>query len=86
MPSLDPFHAKVARIALSVAERHGFALGGGLALVAHGVIDRPTEDVDLFSDQEGTVPAAAELVRRALETLASKSKSKSMRARASSAT
>jgi hypothetical protein len=66
-PAIDPFHEKVARIALGVAEQHGFALGGGLALVAHGVLDRPTEDVDLFSDRDGSVPAAAELVRNALE-------------------
>lgn len=66
-PAIDPFHEKVARIALGVAEQHGFALGGGLALVAHGVVDRPTEDVDLFSDRDGSVPAATELVRAALE-------------------
>jgi hypothetical protein len=65
--TIDPFHEQVARIALGVAEQHGFALGGGLALVAHGVVERPTEDVDLFSDRDGSVPAAAELVRSALE-------------------
>jgi hypothetical protein len=67
MQSMDPFHAKIARIALTVAQQHGFALGGGLALIAHGVLERPTEDVDLFSDIEGSVPAAADLVRAALE-------------------
>jgi hypothetical protein len=46
----DPLHAEVARIALSAAHEYGFALGGGLALVVHGVVDRPTEDVDVFSD------------------------------------
>jgi hypothetical protein len=63
-PTIDPFHEKVARIALGVAEQHGFALGGGLALVAHGVLERPTEDVDLFSDRDGSVPAAAEWVSK----------------------
>jgi hypothetical protein len=67
MQSMDPFHDKIARIALSVAQRHGFALGGGLALIAHGILDRPTEDVDLFSNIEGSVPAAADQVRAALE-------------------
>jgi hypothetical protein len=49
MPSVDPFHLKVARIALTVAQEHGFALGGGLALIAHGVLDRPTRDVVMRS-------------------------------------
>jgi hypothetical protein len=66
-PSIDPFYWRVARIALSVAGDHGFALGGGLALVAQGVLDRPTQDVDLFSDREGSVRGAAEAVCRALE-------------------
>jgi hypothetical protein len=67
MPALDPFHSRVAGIALTVAEQHGYALGGGLALVAHGVLQRPTEDVDLFSDRAGNAVAAADLVRSALE-------------------
>src|ERR1700761_583671 len=57
---------EVATIALRVAARYGFALAGGNALMAHGVIDRPTEDVDLFSDQETGVAAAAEAVEAAL--------------------
>ena len=67
MPSVDPFHLQVARIALTVAQEHGFALGGGLALIAHGVLDRPTRDIDLFGDRAGSVPAAADHVRAALE-------------------
>ncbi|MFI5841212.1 nucleotidyl transferase AbiEii/AbiGii toxin family protein [Catenuloplanes sp. NPDC051500] len=63
---LHPAHARIARIALAVANRHGFALGGGLALIAHGVVHRPTEDVDLFSDVAGSVPAATRLVTHAL--------------------
>ncbi|MBV9794018.1 MAG: nucleotidyl transferase AbiEii/AbiGii toxin family protein [Actinobacteria bacterium] len=57
---------EVATIALRVAARYGFALAGGNALIAHGVIDRPTEDVDLFSDQETGVAAAAAAVEAAL--------------------
>jgi hypothetical protein len=37
----------VARIALDSVE--GFALAGSGAIREHGVIDRPTEDVDLFT-------------------------------------
>src|ERR1700760_2043631 len=57
---------EVATIALRVAARYGFALAGGNALIAHGVIDRPTEDVDLFSDQETGVGQAADTVEAAL--------------------
>jgi hypothetical protein len=59
-------HGRVAAIALRAAARHGFALGGGNALMAHGVIDRFTADVDLFTDVETGVAAAAGAVERAL--------------------
>lgn len=62
----DPFQVRVAQVALAVAERHGFALGGGHALLAHGLVQRPTEDVDLFTDVDGGVRAATGLVRSAL--------------------
>ena len=63
---LDELQGKVAAIALSAAGRHGFALGGGNALIAHGIIDRPTEDVDLFTDEDDGVTAAAGAVEAAL--------------------
>ena len=63
---LDGLHRDVAAIALRAAARHGFALGGGDALIAHGVTDRPTEDVDLFTDRDGGVGAAAGAVEAAL--------------------
>jgi len=59
-------HAQVAAIALRATARHGFALGGGNALMAHGVVDRFTADVDLFTDVESSVAAAAESVEKAL--------------------
>jgi hypothetical protein len=65
MPISD-LQREVATIALRAAARHGFALAGGNALIAHGVIDRPTDDVDLFSDQETGVAAAADVVEDAL--------------------
>jgi len=66
MPTPDQFQAEVARLALAVARDHGFALGGGHALIAHGIVQRPTEDVDLFTDADGGVQAAAELVEAVL--------------------
>ncbi|MGO9221330.1 MAG: nucleotidyl transferase AbiEii/AbiGii toxin family protein [Streptosporangiaceae bacterium] len=63
---IDELQREVAAIALRAAARHGFALAGGNALIAHGIVDRPTDDVDLFSDQETAVTAAAEAVEAAL--------------------
>jgi hypothetical protein len=63
---VDDLHRQVATIALGAAARHGFALGGGNAMIAHGLIDRPTEDVDLFTDEDGGVAAAAGVVEAAL--------------------
>jgi hypothetical protein len=63
---LDELHRRVATIALRVANRYGFALGGGNALIAHGLITRPTQDVDLFTNEEAGVEAAAGSVEAAL--------------------
>ncbi len=63
---VSEFHGQVAAIALHAAAPHGFALGGGNALIAHGIVDRFTQDVDVFSDQEGGVQAAADAVEVAL--------------------
>ncbi len=63
---VDEFHRDVAAIALRAAGTHGFALGGGNALIAHGIISRPTEDVDLFTNEDDGVKAAAGAVGDAL--------------------
>ena len=63
---VSEFHREVAAIALRAAAPYGFALGGGNALIAHGVIERPTQDVDVFSDVQGGVEAAADAVETAL--------------------
>lgn len=68
MPAVDPFLADITRVALAAPERHGFALGGGNALVLHGVVDRPTADVDLFTGRDDTVREAADAVIEALTT------------------
>ena len=58
---INELHRRVATVALRVATRYGFALGGGNALIAHGLITRPTLDVDLFTNEETGVEAAARL-------------------------
>lgn len=65
MPVVE-FHRRVAAIALRAAARYGFALGGGNALLAHGVTQRPTQDVDLFTNEDTGVVAAAGPVEAAL--------------------
>jgi hypothetical protein len=64
---VDPFHRDVARVALTAARTHGFVLGGGVAWLVSGLVERPTEDVDLFTDTDGGVAAAAGEVIAALQ-------------------
>jgi hypothetical protein len=47
---MDPFHERLARVALEVAGSYGFALAGGYAVQAHGFLDRRSADVDLFAE------------------------------------
>jgi hypothetical protein len=59
-------YREVARVALAVADKYGFVLGGGVAWLVNGLVDRPTEDVDLFTDAADGVTAAAGEVSAAL--------------------
>jgi hypothetical protein len=63
---IQPLHRRVARVALRAARRYGVALAGGNALQVHGVVDRYTQDVDLFTNQESTFRDAATAVETAL--------------------
>jgi hypothetical protein len=45
---MDPRHQELARVGLAATQEYGFALAGGYALATHGLVDRTTEDVDLF--------------------------------------
>ncbi|HEU4348643.1 MAG TPA: nucleotidyl transferase AbiEii/AbiGii toxin family protein [Actinoplanes sp.] len=65
---MTDFYRDVARIALAVADKHGFVLGGGVAWLVNGLVQRPTEDVDLFTDAEDGVVAATGEVSAALIT------------------
>jgi Nucleotidyl transferase AbiEii toxin, Type IV TA system len=67
MPVPD-LHRTIAAIALSAAAQYGFALGGGNALLVHGIGDRLTDDVDLFTDQQDGVARAADSVEVALRS------------------
>jgi hypothetical protein len=62
---MDPFHRRLIEIGLSVADQYGFALAGGFAVQAHGIADRPSEDVDLFGALDMDCQAAAGAVAQA---------------------
>ncbi|MGA5820005.1 nucleotidyl transferase AbiEii/AbiGii toxin family protein [Kitasatospora sp. NPDC094028] len=59
----------VARVALdAVGEKYDYALAGSMALRAHGLADRPVDDIDLFNavDTDGAA-ARAEVVQALTE-------------------
>jgi len=59
-----PVHRRLAQIGLRAGGACGFALAGGHAVAAHGILQRPSEDVDLFADwhQRADFPAAVDAV------------------------
>lgn len=66
-PSLPEFQADVARTFFALPEADSFLLAGGLALVALGLTDRPTEDMDAFTPHAGDVVSAAKAFTCAAE-------------------
>lgn len=46
---MEPQHERIAKIALAAGARYGLALAGGYAVQAHGIGNRPSGDVDLFT-------------------------------------
>ncbi len=66
LPGLDGFQAEIAEVALRAIGPHGFALAGAGALVAHGLISRPTQDLDLFTPTEGGPGQVSASLRAAL--------------------
>ena len=48
---MNELQDRLARVGLDVLAEYGFALAGGYALQAHQLVDRMSEDVDMFTDQ-----------------------------------
>jgi hypothetical protein len=48
---MDELQARLARVGLDVLAEYGFALAGGYALQAHQLVDRMSEDLDMFTDR-----------------------------------
>ncbi len=68
MTSLDPQQHSIGRLLFSLSAAEGFALAGGSALLALGVIRRPTRDVDAFVGAEpGAHPGDVRPLAHALE-------------------
>jgi hypothetical protein len=63
---LDRLQRTIAAIALRAGRRHGLALGGAGALIEHGIVHRPTQDVDLVTNMATGVADAAGPVQAAL--------------------
>jgi len=65
---MDPFHERLARVALDAAAGYGFCLAGGYAVQAHGFVDRLSKDLDLFTTMAAVAefPAAKAAVAAAL--------------------
>lgn len=60
------FQREVSKILLEQLNQHGFVLTGSGALREHGLIDRPTQDVDMFTEMssaEQFKPATDEAVQ-----------------------
>jgi hypothetical protein len=67
--SLDALQCEVLAVVCSLPEARGFALAGGGAMLAHGLVERPTQDLDLFTPVAVDVEPAAEALRVALSAL-----------------
>jgi hypothetical protein len=66
---IDEVHIEVARVFFALPEPHGYAIGGGVAALAHHIVERTTEDLDLFTDRR-QVQARPLAAAEALETAA----------------
>jgi len=55
---LDGDHKALVDAALPVCARYGLAVAGGYAVKAHGLVERPSEDIDFAT---GTAGGAAKV-------------------------
>lgn len=62
---MDAFHERLARLGLAAAEQFGFALAGGYAVQAAGLLERPSEDLFTAWDRRADFRAAIAAVVKA---------------------
>jgi Nucleotidyl transferase AbiEii toxin, Type IV TA system len=67
--SLTPLQVEATRVFFSLGQSVGFVVAGGAALIAQGLIHRPTQDVDLFliDSTSSTIADAAKSFESAIE-------------------
>lgn len=58
LPAVTAFQAEVARTFFALPQEKSFLLAGGLALLAQGMSERPTQDMDAFTSRPGDVQRA----------------------------
>jgi len=58
LPPVSAHQAEVARVFFALPEARSFLLAGGLALLAQGMSQRPTQDIDAFTSTPGDVQRA----------------------------
>lgn len=67
---MTEFQVLVTQVFFSLPEACGFLLAGGAALLAQGLTDRPTQDLDFFTHPEGgEVPTARDALEAAAAAL-----------------
>lgn len=66
---LPPLHEQIVRVAMAVPGAPALALAGGGAMLAYDLVDRPTRDVDLFSNDPADVDCVADALTTALRAL-----------------
>jgi Nucleotidyl transferase AbiEii toxin, Type IV TA system len=64
--SLDPEQREIARIVLRLPEAGMMALAGGGAMLEHALVQRPTQDIDLFTPVASDVGRVAPALIAAL--------------------
>jgi Nucleotidyl transferase AbiEii toxin, Type IV TA system len=66
--SLSALQVEASRLFFTLPDSHGFAVAGGAALIARGLIARPTKDIDLFLLETGTatIGSAADAFENAM--------------------
>ena len=65
LDGLPAGHVRVLLDGLSVFEQHGLLLAGGYAFRAHGILYRPSQDLDFATGNHEPLPDIAEHVRQA---------------------
>jgi hypothetical protein len=64
--SLDPLHEQIARTAFALPEAGQVAPGRRWRMLAHDLVDRPTQDVDLFTPDPADVTRLTDALAVAL--------------------